>query len=95
MCLGVNINTLAKIMKLADPQDAITLQADKDSSTLNIQFDNEKSDRVTNCKLNLINIDSESLVVPDNTYSSEVTINSIEFSRICRELNQLSDSLTI
>mmetsp|Transcript_8305 Transcript_8305/g.10895 ORF Transcript_8305/g.10895 Transcript_8305/m.10895 type:complete len:84 (-) Transcript_8305:549-800(-) len=57
MCLGVNINTLAKIMKLADPQDAITLQADKDSSTLNILFDNEKSDRATRFKLNLINID--------------------------------------
>jgi len=35
------------------------------------------------------------LVVPDNAYSSEVTINSIEFSRICRELAQLSDNLVI
>ena len=38
--LGVNISNLSKVMKLADPADSITLQADQDPSTLQIKFEN-------------------------------------------------------
>ena len=47
MVLGVSIANLAKVMKLADNNDTITLQADQDASHLRIIFENPKSQRTT------------------------------------------------
>jgi len=93
--LGVNISNLAKVLKLADPADSITLQADQDPSTLKLIFENPKTGRQTEFALNLISLDIEHLSIPETEYSSLITINSGEFSKICKELVQLSDSLTI
>jgi len=93
--LGVNISNLAKVLKLADPADSITLQADQDPSTLKLTFENPKTGRQTEFALNLISLDIEHLSIPETEYSSLITINSGEFSKICKELVQLSDSLTI
>lgn len=93
--LGININNLSKVMKLADPSDSITLSADQDPSTLKITFDNAKTQRSTEFAMNLITLDVEHLSIPDTEYSSLITINSGEFSKICKELQSLSESLTI
>ena len=93
--LGINIANLSKVMKLADPADSITLSADQDPSTLKITFDNPKTQRSTEFALNLITLDVEHLSIPDTEYTSIITINSGEFTKICKELQQLSDGLTI
>lgn len=93
--LGVNIVNLSKVLKLSDPSDSITLQADQDPSTLKLIFDNPKTQRSTEFSLNLISLDVEHLSIPETQYSSLITINSAEFSKICKELQALSDSLTI
>jgi proliferating cell nuclear antigen len=72
MVLGVNIANLAKVMKLADNIDTITLQAESDASHLKITFHNPKTE-----------------------YSSIVQLGSGEFSRICRELYSISETVTI
>ena len=93
--LGININNLSKVMKLADPADSITLSAEQDPSTLKIIFENPKTQRSTEFALNLITLDVEHLSIPETEYSSLITINSNEFSNICKELQSLSESLTI
>lgn len=93
--LGININNLSKVMKLADPSDSITLSAEQDPSTLKIVFENPKTQRSTEFALNLITLDVEHLSIPETEYSSLITINSNEFSKICKELQSLSESLTI
>merc|ERR1712086_436319 len=93
--LGVNIANLSKVMKLADPSDSITLQADQDPSTLKLVFENPKTQKSTEFNLNLISLDVEHLSIPETEYSSLITVNSGEFSRICKELQSLSDSITI
>ena len=95
MVLGVNINNLAKVMKLADNSDTITLKAEQDASSLQIIFENPKTERTTEFNLNLITIDSEHLAIPETEYSSVVTMGSGEFSRICKELYSISETVSI
>ena len=45
--------------------------------------------------LSLITIDSEHLGIPETQYGSEISMSSSEFTRICRELYQLSESVSI
>lgn len=95
MVLGVSIANLAKVMKLADNSDAITLSADQDATHLKIIFENAKSERTTEFNLNLITIDSEHLAIPETEYQSVVTINSNEYSKICKELFSLSETVQV
>ena len=95
MVLGVNIANLAKVMKLADNNDTITLQADSEGSHLKVIFENPKTQRTTEFNLNLITIDSEHLAIPETDYQAVVTINSSEFSKICKELYSISESVSV
>jgi proliferating cell nuclear antigen len=95
MVLGVSIGNLSKVMKLADNSDSITLAADTDASHLKITFRNPKTERTTEFNLNLITIDSEHLAIPETDYTSVVTINSSEFTKICKELFSLSETVQI
>ena len=95
MVLGVSINNLAKVMKLANNDDQITLQADQEATHLKIIFENPKTERTTEFNLNLITIDSEHLAIPETEYASVVTIHSGEFSKICKELFSLSETVQV
>jgi proliferating cell nuclear antigen len=95
MVLGVSITNLAKVMKLADNTDSITLKADQEATHLKIIFENPKTERTTEFNLNLITIDSEHLAIPETEYQSIVTINSNEFSKICKELFSLSETVQV
>ena len=37
-------------------------------------------------------LDSEQLGIPETEYSSIVTMSSTEFTRICREMSQISET---
>ena len=44
--------------------------------------------------LNLITLDSEHLGIPETSYTSEITMNSNEFAKLCKELYSLSETVT-
>jgi proliferating cell nuclear antigen len=43
----------------------------------------------------LITLDSEHLGIPETSYTSEITMNSFDFQKLCKELHQLSETVTI
>jgi len=96
MVLGINIQLLAKVMKLADPSDTITLLVqDEKTNTLTLVFENAKQERKTEFSLNLISLDVEHLAIPETEYSSLVSLSASEFSKICRELYSLNETIAI
>jgi proliferating cell nuclear antigen len=95
MVLGINVGLLSKVMKLADPSDSITLQAEDNATHLKLIFENAKQERTTEFTMNLISLDVEHLAIPETEYSSRVSINSSEFTKICKELYSLNETMTI
>jgi len=95
MVLGVNVALLAKVMKLADPSDSITLSAEDSATQLKLVFENPKNQRTSEFVLNLINLDTEHLAIPETEYSSTIAINSGEFTKLCKELYSLDETITI
>ena len=57
MVLGINVALLAKVMKLADPSDSITLSAENDASHLKLCFETDKTMRSTEFTMTLITLD--------------------------------------
>lgn len=42
----------------------------------------------------MITLDSEHLGIPETEYTSEITMNSSDFCKLCRELYSLSETVT-
>ncbi|KAL7714329.1 Proliferating cell nuclear antigen [Entamoeba marina] len=93
--LGVNITHLGKILKALDNDSVLTLDVDsKSSGVLNVTA--ESRGRTLKFGLNLVDIDTESVEIPDIEYDAIVTLQSNEFLKITRDFSQLGDeSLTI
>lgn len=53
------------------------------------------SDRIAEYDMKLMDIDSDTLGIPDTDYDARVTLASSEFTRIVRDLSQLGESVRI
>ncbi|KAG9301516.1 hypothetical protein G9A89_008368 [Geosiphon pyriformis] len=95
MPLGVNLNSLNKILKCAGNEDFITLKADDSGDTLGLTFESPNSDRIGEYELKLMDIDQEHLGIPETEYEAIVRMPSAEFQRICRDLSVISESVMI
>ncbi|RKP11157.1 proliferating cell nuclear antigen [Thamnocephalis sphaerospora] len=95
MPLGISLKSLSSILRCASNDDVITLRAEDPADQLSLVFENPQNDKVSEYVLNLMDIDSEHLGIPETVYDAVVHMSSSEFQRICRDLQQLSDSVSI
>lgn len=93
--LGMETANLSKILKCASNDDSITIKAEDGGDLVTFLFESPSQDRECEYKMRLMDIDSEHLGIPDQDYDAVVTMPSSEFQRICRDLTQIGDSVTI
>lgn len=93
--LGINMTSLAKIVKCASNDDIISLETPDEPDTLTLKFESPKGDRTSEYEMKLMDIDSEHLGIPESTYDVVVKMPSGEFQRICRDLSTIGESVII
>eukprot|EP00178_Gracilaria_changii_P010396 TRINITY_DN30219_c0_g1_i1.p1 TRINITY_DN30219_c0_g1~~TRINITY_DN30219_c0_g1_i1.p1 ORF type:complete len:259 (-),score=49.93 TRINITY_DN30219_c0_g1_i1:42-818(-) len=93
MSLGINMASMAKILKCANNDDKVTLKATESTDKLTFLFENQK--KVQDFELKLLEIDNESLGIPDTEYNCEIKTPSGEFQKICRNLAMFGDTVVI
>lgn len=92
IALGINLNSLQKVLRAAGNEDLLTLKAEDAPDVLNLVFESSDNDRISEYDIKLMDIDQEHLGIPDTEYAATVTLPSAEFQRICRDLSQISES---
>jgi proliferating cell nuclear antigen len=96
VALGMPLRSLAKILKCAANEDTLTIRFDESNAdTVNVAFENSKKNYDANFDLNLLNINAESIEMPEMDFDNVITMPSSNFSDICRDLIILDDKLTI
>jgi len=95
LTLGINLGSLAKVLKCAGNDDILTLKAEDVADALTIMFESPKQDKISDFELKLMNITQDRIGIPDTDYEAEVTLPSTEFQRICRDLQILGDTVVI
>lgn len=95
LTLGVNMNNLSKVLKCAANDDVMSMTCDDDGTELKLTFENQDQERNAEFGLRLMSIDEEHLGIPDAKYEAHVEMPSSEFKRICSDLKEFGDSLTI
>jgi len=93
--LGLNFTSLAKILKCAGNNDIITMKAEDDADTLDLMFETESQDRISDFNMKLMDIDSEHLGIPGQDYKVMIKMPAAEFQRICRDMSVLGETCTI
>merc|ERR1719499_288863 len=93
--LGINLQSMNKILKCMGSRDELSIKYKPGSDDCEFVFKSPEEDRVSHFSLKLMEIDSEHLGIPDTDYKTKVSMSSSEFQRICRDLAVLGDTLTI
>lgn len=93
--LGLNMAAVAKVFKHCGNDDAVIIRHENDSSSITFVFEASGQDRVSDFDLKLMHIEQEHLSVPESEFPAHVNLPSKHFQRICSDLGQFSDSLTI
>jgi len=91
----VNLTSLTKVLKCAKDDDICTLKAADEADVLNLVYEAKNSDRIAEYDMKLMDIDSDTLGIPETEYEARVTMPSAEFTRIVRDLSQLGESVRI
>ncbi|KAI9454488.1 proliferating cell nuclear antigen [Lactarius psammicola] len=93
--LGVNLGSLTKVLKCAKDDDRCTLKATDDGDVLSLKYEAHNADRVAEYDMKLMDIDADTLGIPDTEYDARVTMLASEFTRIVRDLSSLGESVRI
>jgi len=93
--LGLNLGSMAKVLKCAGNEDSLTLKAEEGSDILQFLFESKNADKESRFELKLMDIQGEALGIPDTEYKAKVKLPSSEFQRICRDMTILGDTVTI
>ncbi len=94
--LGLNMASVFKLVKTSGSHDTITLYMDSASTNeLGIKIQNAEKNSVTDFKLKLLDVDEETITLPDVEFDSIITMPSAFFQRLCRDMLNISDTMVI
>ncbi|XP_017888693.1 proliferating cell nuclear antigen-like isoform X2 [Ceratina calcarata] len=95
LSMGMNIACMYKILRCAGSDETVTLRASDNPENITFIFESPSKEKLAEYEMKLINIDQEHLGIPETSYACVVKMPSQEFSRICRDLSQFGESITI
>merc|ERR1711937_762552 len=93
--LGMNIDSLAKILKICGPNDSLKLRWQNDADSVNFQCESSEEDRIADFDLKLMQIESEHMEIPEQHYKVSARLPSAEFQKICRDLKEFGETMQV
>jgi len=93
--LGMNVDSLGKVLKMCGPNDALKLRHQQDTDIVSFQCEGGDDDRISEFELKLMQIESEHMEIPEQQYKVVVKMPSGEFQKICRDLKEFGETMTI
>eukprot|EP00386_Alphamonas_edax_P014813 GDKI01045336.1.p1 GENE.GDKI01045336.1~~GDKI01045336.1.p1 ORF type:complete len:271 (+),score=100.59 GDKI01045336.1:35-814(+) len=95
MSLGMNVNSVSKILKICGNDDVVTMKAEDEGDNIQFTFENNEQDRISDFELKLMDIDSEHLGIPETDYKVMMKLPSSEFQKIVRDMSNFGDTMTV
>jgi len=92
--LGMNVDSLAKILKMCGPSDSLKLRWQSEADTVSFQCEGG-DDRIADFDLKLMQIESEHMEIPEQQYKVVAKLPSAEFQKICRDLKEFGETMQV
>jgi proliferating cell nuclear antigen len=91
---GVNVSNMFKLLKTISNADTLSMELNN-RDILKITIENPTKKSRTTFDLKLLDIDENHIEVPDIPVASITILPSMDFQRICRDMNNLSNEIEI
>jgi proliferating cell nuclear antigen len=94
--VGISMINFFKLIKTMTNNDTLTLYIDDiDEDKLGIKIENGDKNSITTYKLNLMDLNDDQFEIPSTTFNFVITMPSIDFQKICRDMNSLATVIDI
>lgn len=94
--LGINMKHLYALLRTVGTNDVITMYVtNNDITRLNIVIENKEKNVRDISKLKLLDINEAIYKIPNIEFDSVIKMPSNEFQKICKDLNNISDIVSI
>jgi len=93
--LGMNVDSLAKILKMCGPSDSLKIRWQSGADTVGFQCESGADDRISDFDLKLMQIESEHMEIPEQQYKVTAKLPSSEFQKICRDLKEFGETMQV
>jgi len=94
--LGVNLGCFYKLIKSMGKNDILTLGVDHDNKNyLNIKIESPNEQKESEFDMKLLDLDETKMSIPEITFDTVITMDSQEFNKLCREMNNIADYVEI
>lgn len=94
--VGINMASMFKLVRTTGSHDTVTMYMEAGAANeLGITIQNAEKNSKTDFKMKLLDVDSEEIKIPDVDFDSVITMPSAYFQRICRDMLNISDTMTI
>jgi proliferating cell nuclear antigen len=94
--LGIGMLNFFKLIKTLGNNDTLSLVVEKDDpNKLGIKIENGEKNSITRYKLNLMDLPEETISVPPATFESVITMPSVDFQKLCRDMHNIAEFLEI
>jgi len=95
MDLGLNINQVAKMLRCADDDDCLTVEAKEQDDTVRFRFTNAAQTKMSEFELKKLAITGERLGIPETRETYSVKMPGAVFRDICSNLAVVGETLEI
>eukprot|EP00758_Cryptobia_borreli_P011648 Tbor_TRINITY_DN5680_c0_g1::TRINITY_DN5680_c0_g1_i2::g.9024::m.9024/K04802/PCNA; proliferating cell nuclear antigen len=93
--LGINLSNLAKVLKITEGTDTLTLRHVDDGDVLTIHTLSSDTAKTCEFQMKLMEIEGASLVIPEMEYLNKVSLAATEFAKIVRDMSVFGDTVTV
>jgi proliferating cell nuclear antigen len=94
--VGLNVNLLFKLVRIAGSHDTVTMYVrPEESNELGILVQNSEKNQRTDFKMKLLDVNYEDFELPEQVFDTVITMPSATLQRLCRDMSQLDDHVTI
>merc|ERR1712004_215989 len=93
--LGMNVDSLAKILKMCGTSDSLKLKWRSDADIVSFRCESGEEDRIADFDLKLMQIESEHMEIPEQHYKVSAKLPSAEFQKICRDLKEFGETMQV
>lgn len=93
--LGMNIEALAKVLKMCGEKDSLKIHADNGADHVSFQTQSNSEDKIAEFDLKLMEIESDHMEIPEQTYKCLVKVPSAEFLKIVKDLKEFGETMQI
>jgi len=93
LTLGINLEAMTKVLKCAGNDDTVTIKANDDGDSVTFIF--ESKNKVSDFELKILDIESDTLGIPEVEYKSVLKMPAVEFQKTISNLGSWGEAVVI